>query len=287
MEKEIIANYDPSDLVVNSTKLYLQQINDIPLLTAEEEKILSAKIKNGNEAAFNKLVEHNLRLVVSVAKKYNGCGMPLLDLIQEGNLGLMRAARDYDASTGNRFSTYATWWIRQTISRSLSDQSRTIRIPANLAELASRIKKISSEMAQKLNRLPSAEEIAAELDEDIEKIQTVISMSDAVSSLDVSVGDDDDNTIGDLIADERAEDPIKELFKTANKEIIDSVLSTLSGREPEVIKARFGLNSDHAKTLEEVGEELGLSKERVRQLEIKGLRKLRNPYRAKALKEAF
>lgn len=282
-----VEDYDPSGLVGDSVKLYLQQISDIPLLSFDEEKELAFRISAGDSSATNVLVEHNLRLVVSVAKKYMGCGLSLLDLIQEGNIGLIKAAEKYDATKGFRFSTYATWWIRQTISRALSDQSRAIRIPANVAELTGKIKKVSATLTQKLGRAPSEEEIAEALNIEVDKVKVALDMSQAVSSLDVAVGDDDDTTVGDLQPDHRAENPMSNLIAEANREIIETVFATLSDREAQVLRLRFGLDSDQPRTLEQVGQELGVTRERIRQIETKALRKMRNPLRMRMLKEAM
>lgn len=282
-----VEDYDPSGLVGDSVKLYLQQISDIPLLSFDEEKTLATRIATGDTEATNTLVEHNLRLVVSIAKKYMGCGLSLLDLIQEGNIGLIKAAEKYDAAKGFRFSTYATWWIRQTISRALSDQSRAIRIPANVAELTGKIKKVSNTLTQKLGRAPTEEEIADAIGIEVDKVRVAMDMSQAVSSLDVAVGDDDDTTVGDLQPDNHAENPMTKLVAEANREIIETVFATLSDREAKVLRLRFGLDSDQPRTLEQVGQELGVTRERIRQIETKALRKMRNPLRMRMLKEAM
>ena len=282
-----VEDYDPSGLVGDSVKLYLQQISDIPLLSFDEEKTLATRIATGDTEATNTLVEHNLRLVVSIAKKYMGCGLSLLDLIQEGNIGLIKAAEKYDAAKGFRFSTYATWWIRQTISRALSDQSRAIRIPANVAELTGKIKKVSNTLTQKLGRAPTEEEIADAIGIEVDKVRVAMDMSQAVSSLDVAVGDDDDTTVGDLQPDNHAENPMTKLVAEANREIIETVFATLSDREAKVLRLRFGLESDQPRTLEQVGQELGVTRERIRQIETKALRKMRNPLRMRMLKEAM
>lgn len=279
-------SYDDT-AVLDGVKSYLMSIGNHPRLTFEEEKELSQRALKGDAAAINRLVECNLLLVVSVAKKYHGCGLPLLDLIQEGNIGLIKAAEKYDGTKGFRFSTYATYWIRQTISRALSDQSRTIRMPANMVELLNRIKKISNEMFQTLHRYPTDKEIAAALDIEIDKVQVALDMSQAISSLDMPVDDSGETCVADLISDNNAENPIMNLIKEANQEIINNVLDTLSTKEAEVIRMRFGINSDKPMTLEAIGQHYGVSRERIRQIESKAIRKLRHPARAAALKEAM
>lgn len=278
--------YDDT-VVLDGVKAYLKSIGNHPRLSLDQEQKLSVRALQGDQAAVNELVECNLLLVVSVAKKYYGCGLPLLDLIQEGNLGLIKAAEKYDGTKGFRFSTYATYWIRQAISRALGDQSRTIRIPANMVELLSKVKKASTELTQILNRQPTDEEIAKHIGADLDKVQTVMDITQAISSLDVAIDDDGETSMGDLIADNHAENPFNNLVKEANRQIIESVFDTLSNREAEVLRLRFGIGADKPMTLEEVGTHFGVTRERIRQIENKAIRKLRHPLRARALKEAM
>ena len=278
---------DYSGIVEDSTRFYLKEISKIPLLSYEEEKALAQRIAAGDNEAVDEMVKHNLRLVVSVAKKYKGCGLSLLDLIQEGNVGLIESAKKFDLSKGYRFSTYATCWIRQKIGRALSDQSRNIRIPAHVAELVSKIKRLSGPMTQELGRTPTEQELADKLGVEVDKVKVALDMSQAISSLDVPVGEDDDATIGDLQADHSAENPFNNLIREANKDIINSVFDTLGEREANVLRLRFGIDTDHPYTLAEVGDVMGVTRERIRQIETKALRKMRNPMRLAVLKEAF
>lgn len=274
-------------VVLDGVKAYLKSIGNHPRLNFEQEKELSVRALNGDQDAINELVSCNLLLVVPIAKRYYGCGLPLLDLIQEGNLGLITAAKKYDGTKGWRFSTYATYWIRQSISRALGDQSRTIRIPANMVELLGKVRKATNELTIKFKRQPTDEEIAKYLDEDLDKIQTILDVSQAVSSLDLSVDEDGETSVGDLVADERVESGYANLVKEANKQIVDDVLGTLPAREAEILRMRFGINQEKAMTLEEVGGHYGITKERIRQIENKAIRKLRHPARARMLKEAM
>ena len=286
--REMNESYDyDTSVVLDGVKAYLKSIGNHPRLSFDQEKELSVKALTGDRDAVNTLVECNLLLVVSIAKKYYGCGLPLLDLIQEGNLGLIKAAEKYDGSRGCRFSTYATYWIRQAISRALGDQSRTIRIPANMVELLSKVKKATAELTQKLGRTPSDKEIAKHLDIEVDKVQAVMDIAQATTSLDTPVDDEGETSMGDLITDHSAENPMVSMIKEANKQIVASILDTLGSREAEILKMRFGIDAEKAMTLEEVGDHYGLSKERIRQIENKAIRKLRNPVRAKMLKEAM
>lgn len=286
-EYEVTAPENNSVVVLDGVKAYLKSIGNHPRLTFEQEKELSAKALAGDHDAVNTLVECNLLLAVSVAKKYYGCGLPLLDLIQEGNLGLIKAAEKYDGSKGFRFSTYATYWIRQSISRALGDQSRTIRVPANMIELLSKVKKATAELTQRLGRVPTDKEIAAHMQVELEKVQTVMDLAQATTSLDTPIDDDGETNMGDLIADRTAENPIANMIREANSQIIATVFDTLAPREAEILRMRFGINAEKAMTLEEVGQHYGLTRERIRQIENKAIRKLRNPMRAKMLKEAM
>lgn len=274
-------------VVLDGVKAYLKSIGNHPRLNFDQEKELSVKALKGDQAAINELVSCNLLLVVPIAKRYYGCGLPLLDLIQEGNLGLIKAAQKYDGAKGWRFSTYATYWIRQSISRALGDQSRTIRIPANMVELLGKIRKATNELTLKNHRQPTDEEIAKYLNEDLEKVQTILDISQAVSSLDVAVDEDGETSVGDLVADHNAESGYGNLVKEANSQIVRAVLDTLPTREGEIMKMRFGIDHEKAMTLEEVGKVYGITKERIRQIENKAIRKLRHPARARMLKEAM
>lgn len=289
MDYDIYEHYDETSAQadLDSVSLYLKQISAIPLLSAEEEKALGIRIAEGDKKAADELVLHNLRLVVSIAKRYRGCGISLLDLIQEGNIGLMKAAEKFDLEKGCRFNTHATWWIRQTINRSLADKSRTIRIPSNVSELVNKIKKVSALMTQKLNRFPTPQELSTELGIEVEKIETALDMSQMISSLDVPIGEDEETSVGDLIADPHLENPLKKLTEECNKEIIEAVLSTLTTREADVLRRRFGLETGEPQTLEEIGQSYGVTRERIRQIETKAMRKMRNPMRVKILKEAL
>ena len=281
-----VYEYD-DNVVLDGVKAYLKSIGNHPRLSFDEEKELSEKALSGDQSAQTKLVECNLKLVVPIAKRYMGCGLPLLDLIQEGNLGLIKAAEKYDGSKGFRFSTYATYWIRQAISRALGDQSRTIRIPANMVELLSKVRRGSAELLQALRREPTEQEIADHIGVELEKVQTVMDMAQATTSLDLAIDDDGETTMGDLVADSNAENPYQNMVKEANTQIVEAVLSTLSNKEADILRMRFGIGADKPMTLEEVGQHYGVTRERIRQVENKAIRKLRNPIRAKMLREAM
>ena len=281
-----VYEYDES-IVLDGVKAYLKSIGNHPRLSFEEEKELSEKSLSGDHDARTKLVECNLKLVVPIAKRYMGCGLPLLDLIQEGNLGLMKAAEKYDGSKGFRFSTYATYWIRQAISRALGDQSRTIRIPANMVELLTKVRRASAELLQTLHREPTEQEIANYIGAELEKVQTIMDMAQATASLDLAVDEDGETTMGDLVADSNAENPYENMVNEANRQIVEDVLATLSNKEADILRMRFGIGTDRAMTLEEVGQHYGVTRERIRQVENKAIRKLRNPMRTRMLREAM
>ena len=270
----------------NSLKLYFKEMSAISLLTAEEEQALAARIAEGDQSAKDELVEANLRLVVSLAKHYQGCGISLQDLIQEGNVGLMKAAEKFDASKGFKFSTYAAWWIKQTITRAIADQSKTIRIPVHMTENINRIRKVSRDLTTTLGHEPTDAEIAKEMNVTVEEVKLFKSYMADVTSLDIQVGEDEDTTIGSLIEDTNCVNPEKAAVKEAEKEILYSVLDTLSDREKDILIKRFGLEDGKPKTLEEVGMTYNLTKERIRQIENKALMKLRHPSRAKMLRDA-
>ena len=270
----------------NSLKLYFKEMSAINLLTAEEEQALAARIAEGDQSAKDELVEANLRLVVSLAKHYQGCGISLQDLIQEGNVGLMKAAEKFDASKGFKFSTYAAWWIKQTITRAIADQSKTIRIPVHMTENINRVRKVSRDLTTVLGHEPTDAEIAKEMNVTVEEVKLFKSYMADVTSLDIQVGEDEDTTIGSLIEDTNCVNPEKAAVKEAEKEILYSVLDTLSDREKDILIKRFGLEDGKPKTLEEVGMTYNLTKERIRQIENKALMKLRHPSRAKMLRDA-
>lgn len=273
--------------VADSLKTYMNQINGHEFLTFDQEKELSKRVLAGDKSAMNTLIESNLLLVVSIAKRYRESGVPLLDIIQEGNIGLMRAAERYDGSKGFRFSTYATYWIRQAITRALNTQSQSIHIPAHILELINKVKKAQEVLSQELKCTPSEEEIAKYLDVEIERVQTAIDVSQATISLETPIGDDEDTSLIDMVADSGSESDFSELFKDVDREILNSVLDTLPDREAQVLRMRFGFEKDNALTLREIGEHFGITHERVRQIEAAALRKLRHPARKRILQEIF
>ena len=278
---------DNSDIIPNSIKIYLKEIGKYPLLTREEENKIATAALNGDLEAKEKLINHNLRLVVSIAKKYMGRGLNLLDLIQEGNVGLIKAVEKFDVSKGFKFSTYATYWIKQSISYAIADQTRNIRIPPHTIKLINSIQKVEQSFLQEKKRKPKQEEVANILNIDIKKIKNAYFWIKDTTSLDIVIGDDEDVTIGTLIEDKSIESDFLSIEKKETSEVIENVLNTLSEREKTVIIKRFGLGGHKAETLDEIGKSLGLSKERIRQIENSALRKLRNPRRARILKELF
>lgn len=275
----------PSVMPDSSIKLYMREMGAIPMLSFEEEKHYAELAAQGDQNAKNKLVESNLRLVVSLAKHYQGCGLSFQDLIQEGNIGLIKAVEKFDVSKGFRFSTYASWWIKQAISRALADQSRTIRVPVHIVENISKVKKAERELMPKLGREPSVEDIAVALNMPVEDVKDIKTYMQDTTSLDIQVGDEDDGTtIGSFIEDTNFISPIDSMMEKADKETINAVLDTLSSREADILRSRFGIGTGKPMTLEEIGQVYDLSRERIRQLEAKALRKLRHPSRANILK---
>ena len=278
-----------SDLVMSVSvddpvKMYLKDIGKVPLLTGEEEKEIAKKVMQGDEYAKKKLCESNLRLVVSVAKKYVGkTSMSFLDLIQEGNMGLLRAVDKFDYTKGFKFSTYATWWIRQAITRAMADQSRTIRIPVHMVETINKYVKVSRSLMQKLGREATIEEIAKEMDLTVAKVMEIQRTAQDPISLETPMGEEDDGKMADVIVDETAKSPIESATQTLLREQLLAVIDTLTPREQEVIRQRYGLLDGKQKTLEEVGKEFSVTRERIRQIEAKALRKLKNPNRSKRL----
>ena len=266
-------------------KVYLKEIGRVPLLTNEEEQELSERMAQGDVQARKRLSEANLRLVVSIAKRYVGRGMQFLDLIQEGNLGLIKAVEKFDHTKGFKFSTYATWWIRQAITRAIADQARTIRIPVHMVETINKVKKVSSQLLHKNGHEPSAEEIAAELDMSVDKVREILRVSQEPVSLETPIGEEEDSHLGDFIPDDDAPSPADAASHTLLKEQLSGVLSTLTPREEKVLRLRFGLEDGRSRTLEEVGKEFNVTRERIRQIEAKALRKLRHPSRSKKLKD--
>ena len=266
-------------------KVYLKEIGRVPLLTPEEEVELAVRIINGDEAAKKRLSEANLRLVVSIAKRYLGRGMQFLDLIQEGNLGLIKAVEKFDYTKGFKFSTYATWWIRQAITRAIADQARTIRIPVHMVETINKVKKASSQLLHVNGREPSADEIAEELEMPIDKVREIMRVAQEPVSMETPIGEEEDSHLGDFIEDHEAPAPQEAASHTLLKETLGNVLDSLTPREEKVLRLRFGLEDGRSRTLEEVGKEFNVTRERIRQIEAKALRKLRHPSRSKKLKD--
>ncbi|MDZ7838789.1 MAG: RNA polymerase sigma factor RpoD [Actinomycetota bacterium] len=289
-KKEVASIKKKLDLTIKSptndpVRMYLKEIGKVRLLTAVEEVQLAKRIKKGDMAAKRKLVEANLRLVVSIAKKYVGRGMLFLDLIQEGNLGLIRAVEKFDHTKGYKFSTYATWWIRQAITRAIADQARTIRIPVHMVETINKLIRIQRQLLQKLGREPVPEEIAKQMGFSPDKVREIMKISQEPVSLETPIGEEEDSHLGDFIEDSQVEAPSDAASFTMLQEQLQDVLNTLNERERKVIQLRFGLQDGHPRTLEEVGREFGVTRERIRQIESKTLSKLRHPNRSGALKD--
>jgi RNA polymerase primary sigma factor len=271
--------------VNDPVRMYLKEIGKIPLLTPEQEQELASRLAEGDEQAYDKMIESNLRLVVSIAKRYVGRGLPFLDLIQEGNLGLIKAVGKFDHTKGYKFSTYATWWIRQSISRAIADHARTIRIPVHMVETINRVARANHELLQELGRDPTAGEIAHRLHLPLEKVEEVMRVSQDPISLETPVGEEDDSHLGDFIPDDEAYEPADAAAYALLREQLAGVLKTLTPREEKVLCLRYGLTDGKMHTLEEVGEEFNVTRERIRQIEAKALRKLRHPSRSKVLKD--
>ena len=272
-------------VIDDPVKVYLKEIGRVPLLTTDEEKELAIRIMDGDAKAKKRLSEANLRLVVSIAKRYVGRGMQFLDLIQEGNLGLIKAVEKFDYTKGFKFSTYATWWIRQAITRAIADQARTIRIPVHMVETINKVKKVSSQLLHKNGHEPTAEEVARELDMPVDKVREIMRVAQEPVSLETPIGEEEDSHLGDFIPDDEAPAPADAASHTLLKEQLAEVLGSLTPREEKVLRLRFGLEDGRPRTLEEVGKEFDVTRERIRQIEAKALRKLRHPSRSKKLKD--
>lgn len=275
----------PGVKINDPVRMYLKEIGRVPLLNAEEEVNLALRIKDGDQEAKQQLAEANLRLVVSIAKRYVGRGMQFLDLIQEGNMGLMKAVEKFDHTKGFKFSTYATWWIRQAITRAIADQARTIRIPVHMVETINKLVRIQRQLLQDLGREPTPEEIGAEMDLPTEKVREILKIAQEPVSLETPIGEEDDSHLGDFIEDQEVLSPAEHTAQTLLKEQLEEVLDTLTDREENVLRLRFGLDDGNVRTLEQVGKVFGVTRERIRQIEAKALRKLRHPSRSKQLKD--
>ena len=271
--------------IEDPVRMYLKEIGKVPLLSADEEVELAKRMAEGDEDAKKRLAEANLRLVVSIAKRYVGRGMLFLDLIQEGNLGLIKAVEKFDYHKGFKFSTYATWWIRQAITRAIADQARTIRIPLHMVETINKLIRVSRQLLQELGREPTPEEIAAELDMPVERVREILKISQEPVSLETPIGEEEDSHLGDFIQDDNVPVPAEAAAQTLLKEQLDEVLDTLTEREQKVLRLRFGMDDGRARTLEEVGKEFDVTRERIRQIEAKALRKLRHPSRSRKLRD--
>ncbi len=273
------------DIADDSVRLYLREIGKIPLLTGEQEVMLAKRIEAGDKGAKDAMAEANMRLVVSIAKKYIGRGLDLLDLIQEGNTGLLRAVEKFDYTKGYKFSTYATWWIRQAITRAIADQARTIRIPVHMVETINKLIRTQRRLVQELGREPLPEEIAAEMEMDVEKVNHILKIKQDIVSLEAPVGEEEDSQLGDFIADEDSLTPEEAATHQLLKEHVNQVLALLTPREQKILRMRFGLEDGRSHTLEEVGQEFGVTRERIRQIEAKALAKLRKHRESKKLKD--
>ena len=271
--------------IEDPVRMYLKEIGKVPLLSAEEEIDLARRMSEGDESAKKRLAEANLRLVVSIAKRYVGGGMLFLDLIQEGNLGLIKAVEKFDYQKGFKFSTYATWWIRQAITRAIADQARTIRIPVHMVETINKLIRVSRQLLQELGREPLPEEIAKELDMPVDRVREILKISQEPVSLETPIGEEEDSHLGDFIQDDNVPVPAEAAAATLLKEQLNEVLDTLTDREQKVLRLRFGMNDGRARTLEEVGKEFDVTRERIRQIEAKALRKLRHPSRSRKLRD--
>ena len=271
--------------IEDPVRMYLKEIGKVPLLSADEEIVLAKRMSEGDEEAKKRLAEANLRLVVSIAKRYVGRGMLFLDLIQEGNLGLIKAVEKFDYQKGFKFSTYATWWIRQAITRAIADQARTIRIPVHMVETINKLIRVSRQLLQELGREPMPEEIAKEMDMPVERVREILKISQEPVSLETPIGEEEDSHLGDFIQDDNVPVPAEAAAQTLLKEQLNEVLDTLTEREQKVLRLRFGMNDGRARTLEEVGKEFDVTRERIRQIEAKALRKLRHPSRSRKLRD--
>ncbi|MNO61159.1 RNA polymerase sigma factor SigA [compost metagenome] len=275
----------PGVKIDDPVRMYLKEIGRVPLLSADEEIQLAQRIEKGDEEAKRRLAEANLRLVVSIARRYVGRGMVFLDLIQEGNMGLIKAVEKFDYSKGFKFSTYATWWIRQAITRAIADQARTIRIPVHMVETINKLIRVSRQLLQEIGREPTPEEIAKEMDLTPDKVREIMKIAQEPVSLETPIGEENDSNLGDFIEDHDAPAPAEAAAYELLKEQLEEVLDTLTEREENVLRLRFGMDDGRTRTLEEVGKEFGVTRERIRQIEAKALRKLRHPSRSKRLKD--